>query len=201
MKTLVPILAILSAGTVFAQHYGGGMRPTTYGSVSGFGSVLFPGTGHPPIPYTGYTGFSRGMRSRRSVAAYPVFFGGYGYGYGYGEQPAQAEQPQQPQTIVVQQPATQAAAPMITINQYFKSDGPAGGPTMTTTASRQDDKPTIYLIAMKDHTIMPALGYWVQGDTLSYITSQGTKNSISLTLVDRDFSKQLNDERHVEFSL
>ena len=198
MKTLVPVLAVLVAGTVFAQRYGGGPPPATYGSVSGFGSVLFPGTGHPPIPYTGYSGFGR-SRPRRTVAAYPVFFGGYGYGL--GEQPVQVEQPQQqPQTIVVQQPAAQAPAPIITINQYFKSDGPAG-PTMTTTATRQDDKPTIYLIAMKDHTIMPALGYWVQGDTLSYITSQGTKNSISLTLVDRDFSNQLNDERHVEFTL
>jgi hypothetical protein len=222
MKTLVPVLVILVAGAAFAQRYGGGPPPTTYGSVSGFGSVLYPGTGHPPVPYSGAgslfypgrdrlggSGYGRGYRSTRGVvAAYPVFMGGYGYGYGLADPPAQVEQPQPPQTIVVQQPAAQAPAPTITINQYFRSDGPAG--TTTTTSGdpqaayrtpRQDDKPTIYLIAMKNHTIMPALGYWVEGDTLSYITSQGTKNSISLTLVDRDFSKQLNDERHVEFSL
>ncbi len=205
MKTLVPVLAILAAGTVFAQRNGGGMRPSGYGSNSGFGSILYPG-GHPPNPYAGWSSPSHGgagYRSRRVVAAYPIFYGGYGYGYGY-EQPAQAEPP--PQTVVVQQPAAQAPAPQIVINQYFRSDGPAmttGDPQTAyhAPAARQDDKPTIYLIAMKDHTIMPALGYWIEGDTLSYITSQGSKNSISLTLVDRDFSRQLNNERHVEFTL
>jgi hypothetical protein len=128
------------------------------------------------------------------------------------EPPAQPAPEQPPQTVVVQQPpmAPAPAAPTVIINQYFKSDMPAGGPEQigyqgpppsAPAAARPDDKPTIYLIAMKDHTIMPALGYWVEGDTLTYITSQGNKNSVSLTLVDRDFSKQLNDERHVEFSL
>ena len=67
--------------------------------------------------------------------------------------------------------------------------------------SADDDKATIYLIAFKDHTILPSLAYWVEGDTLNYITEQGTPNRASLSLIDRDFSKQLNRERHIEFSL
>jgi len=59
----------------------------------------------------------------------------------------------------------------------------------------------MFLIAMKDHTIFPAIAYWVEGDTLNYITVQGAKNSVSLDLVDRDFSKQINKERKVEFGL
>jgi hypothetical protein len=41
----------------------------------------------------------------------------------------------------------------------------------------------------------------VESDTLNYITVQGAKNSVSLDLVDRDFSKQINKERKVEFGL
>ena len=41
----------------------------------------------------------------------------------------------------------------------------------------------------------------MEGDTLNYITVQGAKNSVSLDLVDRDFSKQINQDRKVEFGL
>lgn len=64
-----------------------------------------------------------------------------------------------------------------------------------------DEKPTIYLLAFKDRTIIPALAYWVDGDTLNYITKDGIQNRASLSLIDKDFSKELNDERHVEFKL
>ena len=38
-----------------------------------------------------------------------------------------------------------------------------------------DDQPTIFLIAMQDHTIRPVIAYWVQGDTLNYITMAGAQ--------------------------
>jgi endonuclease YncB( thermonuclease family) len=63
------------------------------------------------------------------------------------------------------------------------------------------DEPTIYLIAMKDRTIYATVAYWVDGETLNYITREGSPNRVSLDLVDRDFSKQLNEERHVDFKL
>ena len=65
----------------------------------------------------------------------------------------------------------------------------------------REPEATIYLIAMQDHSIVAAIGYWVEGDTLNYITQDGNQNRVSMALVDRDFSKQLNDERHVEFKL
>jgi endonuclease YncB( thermonuclease family) len=67
--------------------------------------------------------------------------------------------------------------------------------------SAAGDRQVMFLIALKDHTIFPAVAYWVDGDTLNYITVQGAKNSVSLDLVDRDFSKQINQERRVEFGL
>ena len=68
-------------------------------------------------------------------------------------------------------------------------------------AGSSDPQPTIYLIAMQDHSIVAAIGYWVDGDTLNYLTQDGNQNRVSMALVDRDFSKQLNDERHVDFRL
>lgn len=59
----------------------------------------------------------------------------------------------------------------------------------------------LFLIAMKDHTIYPAVAYWVQDGTLNYITLQGVHNRVSLGLVDRDFSVQLNKERNMDFAL
>jgi hypothetical protein len=67
--------------------------------------------------------------------------------------------------------------------------------------TQQDNQPIMFLIAMKDHTIYPALAYWVEGDTLNYITTEGSRNRATMDLVDREFSKQLNDERHVPFKL
>ncbi len=62
------------------------------------------------------------------------------------------------------------------------------------------DEPNIYLIAMKDRTIYATVAYWVDGDTLNYVTREGVPNRASLNLVDRDFSKQdPNEERHVDF--
>ena len=68
-------------------------------------------------------------------------------------------------------------------------------------AASTAEQQVMFLIALKDHTIFPAIAYWVEGDTLNYITVQGAKNSVSLDLVDRDFSKQINKERKVEFGL
>ena len=58
-----------------------------------------------------------------------------------------------------------------------------------------------FLIAMKDDTIHPAIAYWVQNGTLNYITQQGVRQQVPLTQVDREFSAQLNQERHIDFSL
>lgn len=64
-----------------------------------------------------------------------------------------------------------------------------------------DDQPTIYLLAFKDHNIVPALGYWMEGNTLHYVSVEHSMNQVSLDLIDRDLSQRLNDERGVEFKL
>jgi hypothetical protein len=82
---------------------------------------------------------------------------------------------------------------------YLPATSPADGDDAT--AQQTPAASVIFLIAMKDHTIYPAIAYWVEDDTLNYITQQGVRNRVSLGLVDRDFSTQLNKERSIDFAL
>ena len=83
-------------------------------------------------------------------------------------------------------------------------DGPKARtvpPPVQSGRSIMDEKPTIYLIALKDGTIRQAIGYWQQGDTFHYVTPESSINHLSLAMVDRDRSVELNAERKLEFDL
>ena len=163
-----------------------------------------------------YPNNSRPGGRDRTVAvpyAFPVYFNDYG-GYNYPPQ-------QQPLTIVV--PQQQQTVPTVIINQTFFSgaldpneeEAPAQSSVRVyktpvraavpepAKAPRQaaDDRATIYLIAYKDNSIHSAIGYWTEGDTLHYVTQQGTVNRISLDQVDKPLSDQLNSERKVDFQI
>ena len=159
---------------------------------------------------------SRPQGSDRTLVvpyAFPVYFNDYG-GYNYAPQP--------PVTVVV--PQQQQNVPTVIINQTFGSAAPEpveeDAPTQSsvriyrtpvrsatpepTRAPREmvaDQKATIYLIAYKDNSIHSAIGYWTEGDTLHYVTQQGTVNRISLDQVDKPLSDQLNSERKVDFQI
>lgn len=233
-RILTLALVVAAAGNLaVAQN----TVPSTYGSRSGFGSVLFPGTGHAPrtvVPSItrpgGVFGGGRGIyatpprmshpsHSRRVIVPYPVYVGGYYGGFDtpapyYPEQPVQyAPQPQQPPVVIINQayrPETanpvlrdysDAPLPEPTIRTYDAPVHRAPDPKEKAAARAESERPTIYLIAFKDHTILPALAYWIEDDTLHYVTRDGKPNRASLSLVDRDFSRQLNRERDVEFNL
>ena len=65
----------------------------------------------------------------------------------------------------------------------------------------QSEERKSVLIAFKDHTIYAAFTYWLEGETLHYVTVHGTHNQVSLGLVDRELTERLNRERGVEFRL
>jgi hypothetical protein len=129
-------LAILT-GAAYGQSRGLSSPPNTFGSTTGFGRVLFPGTGGPPPagriggPIVGARsgGFIGGGgigrrggdgRGRTVIVLYGIPYyvgGGYGYGNGYGNGYGEGEQPPPPQTVVVQQPA-----PPVIINQYYSPE-------------------------------------------------------------------------------
>ena len=54
---------------------------------------------------------------------------------------------------------------------------------------------------MKDGWVYQARAFWVDKDTLHYITASGRHNQVSLGLVNRDISKRLNAKRADEFYL
>jgi hypothetical protein len=167
----------------------------------------------------GQMGGGRRTHGGAVYVPYPVY-GGYGMGYGfdgfyasdYNPGPGYAEP----------FPA-QSAPPTVIINQNFQTDsvrpqfrdysniqlpepGTVAAPPPAAVPSQQvgalaDDQPTIFLIAMQDHSIRPVIAYWVQGETLHYVSVESVLDQVSLALVDRDFSKQLNAERSVPFAL
>jgi hypothetical protein len=58
-----------------------------------------------------------------------------------------------------------------------------------------------YLIAYKNHSIYSALAYWIEGDTLHYVTTENTHNQASLSLIDVDRTYKLNADRSVPYSI
>ncbi len=164
------------------------------------------------------------------IVPYPVIIGGYGgyygapapYYNGYGPDPyagappdAGQIDPNAPPSVLVNPnyipdrayPAVRdygpdsGAPPDSTMKLY---QTPPTHPYADQQAARgagRDDQPTIYLLAFKDHNIVPALGYWMEGGTLHYVSVEHTMNQASLDLIDRDLTQRLNDERGVEFKL
>jgi len=202
----------------------GGVSGSTGGG--GFGRLIYPGTGAPaavrnprlpgstlvvaPVPQVPHRSHGNAI-----AVPYPVFYGGSYYDYDAPSAPMAGYSQYSAQYSSGADPMTQP--PIVIINQYFRPDSanpvirdysnvplPEPGPQAANTgdsAANTSDQQVMFLIAMKDHTIYPAIAYWVEGDTLNYITVQGSKNSVSMDLVDRDFSKQINKERKVEFGL
>jgi len=253
MRHIVLVVAILFAvfvGTAFGQ----GAPP--YYSVGGFGSVVNPGTGHPPTaplfptalganiaghPFGFSGGGGRfdhgGPHNRTVIVPYPLYYGGYGYGAGYGS----GYDTQQPVDQYGNPIGSTNTAPSVVINQNFVPDrpapvvreygapGPDGVEQQPSSGMRMyqvppshpysdaqtqgdqdyrgrrraanDDEPTVYLIAFKDHSIVQALGYWMESNTLHYVSVEHSLNQASLDLIDRSLSQRLNDERGVEFKL
>jgi hypothetical protein len=224
-----PALLLLLAASLWAQRaadptgFGrisnpGGAVGTTGGA--GYGRLIYPGTGAPvavrnprlpgsPLVAAPVPQVAHGSHGIAVAVPYPVFYGGNYYDY---------DAPSAPMAGYSQYQGTgydqMTQPPVVIINQYFRPDTanpvvrdysnvplPAPQQVPDDQAATTADQQVMFLVALKDHTIFPAIAYWVEGDTLNYITVQGAKNSVSLDLVDRDFSKQINKERKVEFGL
>jgi len=198
-----PLLAfLLFSLPCFAQR-------TTPVGVGGFGNVLHPGTGSPVAAYGGNRAVRRAPAARGTgyIAGYPLYVGGaYVPAYSSGYPPDYSSQ-----TQLNPQQQYAPAAPPVVINQYF---GPPAPPEPVTglyqpySQRQQDDEDNAapagnryYLLAFKDHSVYSALAYWVEDKTLHYVTPQNTHNQASLDLVDLDFTKKLNQDRAVPFSI
>jgi hypothetical protein len=190
--------SFLVAASCFAQgHYGG----------SRGGGAHYGSGGH---------GYGRGGY----VYAYPVYVGGYGGYYGgyYGDYGSAYTPPYGYVDPTLQGQAPPPAAPPVVINQYFGAPpmGPAGPPEQQDDQNirmyQQQPPPPAYsqapasdsrsyLIAYKDHSVYTAVAYWIEGNTLHYITSGNTHNQADLDLIDIEFTKKLNNDRSMPFNV
>ena len=102
-----------------------------------------------------------------------------------GEQPSNltvvVPQQQVPQVIINNGYTPETANPVLreygegelpesSVRVYDGSSKKRAEPATRSDRSVLDEKPTIYLIALKDGTLRQAIGYWTQGDTLHYVT-------------------------------
>ena len=197
---------------------------------SGQGNILHPGvpnSGPPPVRPRGNSSVVRGGRPiyvPYGVAIDP-FLAGYGGPYdpnaaGYYSNPPSPtviiNQNFQPDPVhpvltdytnvllpvagAVQAPPV-PGAPVVQRLDQAASQAQELAPSSPHSSALRDDQPTIFLIAMKDHTIYPVIAYWVDKDMLNYVTVDTVVKRVPLDQVDRDLSRQLNDERNVEFKL
>jgi hypothetical protein len=182
----IVLLAAFVTASIFAQHRGGS---APVGRMS-----APPSSARPPAPARPLNPV-RPYYPRPVYVPYPVFINGGYYGAPLGSDYGYAN-----------------PAPAAVVNQDFQPDSvnpsiidfsnvPQAAAADTDESGLKDDQPTIFLIALTDHTVVAAIAYWADGDTLNWVSRDAKQNRMSLSLVDRDFSKQLNDERHVEFKL
>ena len=194
------------------------------GGVTAPGRVVFPGAGQFPVgtitdptfaSRLGATvsGLNDGRRFRRFREpllvpyAYPVYLGDYSQGYaGYGQDQPNItimNPPQQaPQVIINQNFIPERATPVI--HEYTEDSSGIHvyeAPSRTPAEGTPDETTDYYLIAFKDHSIYSAFAYWVEGDTLHYVTPQRVHNQASVALVDRELTQKLNRERNLQVKL
>ncbi|MDE3196922.1 MAG: hypothetical protein KGN84_11295 [Acidobacteriota bacterium] len=220
MKT--GIVCLLVSATAFGQFarpsrpLGGiaGSAPVTGRPLGGVALPQFPGFPGPIArnPPTYHYGNHRYGSSGYGYVG-PVYYIPNAFDYSFDTYQAPAPGANQSSYLPQYQPQTQP--PPIIVNQYFGMPAPAGGrdaqlqaplpPDPAQTSAKPGDllsePENYYLIEYKDHTIYPALTYWLEGDTLHYVTTQNTHNQVSLSLVDLDKTAKLNQDRSIPFTI
>lgn len=68
-------------------------------------------------------------------------------------------------------------------------------------AAETSSKATITLLAFADSTVVTAIAYWQQGDSLHYVTNGFSKRVVPIHSLDKALTEQLNRERKVDFQL
>lgn len=206
-------LVIVSASSAAAQRRGAFIAGPPYAgrppaaAVAGTPGAALWSPGSPSTPACcfnanqngNWSGHSRhGGRAPEILAVpVPVMTGG---DPGPQPMPAEDEQPNPP--------STDPPVPPVTVVLQSAAPAPAGvpkSPAPPTPAPRcvQPAKiePPHVLIALNDGWVYAAIAYWVDNDTLHYVTTQGDHNQVSLSLIDRKLSERLNQTSQMPFTL
>jgi len=206
------------AATRFYTYTGPGHNPLAGPPA---GSIISPGAPFGLNTANAWRGYGSSYRNRYNgrgygygggyILAYPVFVGPSPYDYGYlppnyppPDYGDEGPPPQPPAVVINQNFVPDVANPVV--RDYGAEDQPEQSSGLRNYQNMPPQKPpepdaTIYLIAFKDHTVVPALGWWVEGNTIKYVNLDHDINQASVALIDRDLSKKLNAQRNVEFAL
>jgi hypothetical protein len=207
-------------------HISGGIGRSGY-SGGGRGSVGIAGRGY----YGGNRGYGYrafGYRGFYGRGFYSPWFYGWGlggwgwpwwddsdydYGYDSGYPYAQAYDTGPaydagPNVNVVAPPPAAPSYPIVITQSFahpvmheYRQPEDYGQPAPYGPPAPQENHPILYLIAFRNHVIHAAMTYWVEGGNLHYIDLDHKEKQTPLSAVDRDFSAELNYERHVPFRL
>ncbi|HLK19835.1 MAG TPA: hypothetical protein VKT81_12805 [Bryobacteraceae bacterium] len=213
------VLSALSLTVVFAQGNvvfpGTGHAPA--GGFTGPNYVRVGGHYNGGAPGGGGGAVAHPQHRRSSVVLYPVFYGNGVYDPSYYADQGQPQgDPNGPPSVLINQgfappqgnPVVREYGPDIPQDpgsgmRLYQNPSHPYEDAQSASPSRRgnDEEPTLYLIAFTDHTIVQALGYWMEGGSLHYVSAEHSLNQVSMNLVDRDLSQRLNDERGVSFKL
>lgn len=210
MKDLAVLgVALAVAGVGFAQQRGVGIRNHPFSiSDPSYASRLQATVSGTP----GYTGAPTG--GGRAPRVVPVYMGGYYY------------YPPAPSVVVVAPQQAPAPSTQVYVNQFYTPEtakplvreyGENGEevtgvrvysvPTLKPAtaeepaAKKSPAKPTLYLVAFKDNSLVSAMALWREAGKLHYVTAQGDHKSAPLENFDQEYTEQLNRERGLEFQL
>jgi len=186
-------------GIGFSNGYRGGYGGYGYGRY-GYGGYGYRGYGYRGY-YGGYWpyGWGLGWGYPWGYGFWPDYYDYYSYPYAYDPN-GYGYQSYDPNVTVVYPPPQQAApatysetARSVThsYDQYGQEVQPAGNTTSS----------PVYLIALKSGVIEAAASYWVNGDTLHYVSLQHEEKQTPVESIDRALTNQLNRERHVTLNL
>jgi hypothetical protein len=193
------VIAVLASALIpgaFAQRAGAGGN----GAHAGGAAPRAGYRGVRPPPYAG----------GRYILPYS---GGYVDPFYAGETDPGYYEAQPPAPLVIVNPYYQPEIVRPQIKDYSNVSLPEPGvtivgpgtapapPAAAQTRPADDNQPNMFLIALKDGSVLTSVAYWVQDATLNYITMAGAHNHVSVSMVDRDLSIRLNAERQVQFRL
>lgn len=204
--------------------HGGGIGGIGHGGIGighaggiGIGHSGGIGIGHGGIGSIGHgyigSGFgSHGIGLYYGSHVYPWYGLGYSYwpgyygpywGYPYSGAYASYDYSYQPSpnVTVIYPPSQAASTPVDRARPVTREYDEYGQEVRSAAGDNRSASSPIYLIAFKDNSIRAASAYWVDGETLHYITLQREERRVALATVDREFSSQLNRERRVSFQL
>jgi hypothetical protein len=204
-------------GSFGSVVFPGGTPATSPGVQRSFGSTNFPGGGGPHLNVPNTKNLT--LSPRRGLGSYGAQFG-YGipwfyYGPDYFNQPEMSVPDQRlfnptqpaaavspsnsPNVVIVYPPQAAQQAPVQEDANWRvyppqQTAAPAAAPEAVPEAPN-------YLLAFKDHNIYPTVAYWIDGNTIHYITSGNRHNQATIDLLDRPLTERLSKDAGYEVKL